>query len=288
MKEEIKISIKNLKKRYEPNSEEKFMLFSKNINPDAVFSSEEKKRYVLNEINLDIKEHEFHVFLGASGCGKTTLLNIIAGLLPCTEGSVKLDGKEIKNAGPERGVVFQNADAALFPWLTCYKNVEYALKPKKLTKIQKKEIVEKSLKLVGMEDHRNKYLSELSGGMKQRLQIARSIASDPEILIMDEPFGALDAQTRNTLQEELIKIWKETGKTILFVTHDLNEAALLGEKISILSASPNARILHSVNVPFEYPRDINNAEFASLIEDLHKKLNQAVNIHNNKSLDISA
>lgn len=288
MKEEAKISIKHLKKKYEPDSEDRVLFFSKNINPNAIFSSDEKKQYVLNEINLDIKEHEFHVFLGASGCGKTTLLNIIAGLLSCTEGSVTLDGKEIKKAGPERGVVFQNADAALFPWLTCYKNVEYALKPKKLTKAERKIIVERTLKLVGMEEHRDKYPSELSGGMKQRLQIARSIASDPEILIMDEPFGALDAQTRNTLQEELIRIWKETGKTILFVTHDLNEAALLGEKISILSASPNARILHSVEIPFEYPRDINNSEFGLLITELHKKLNQAVNIHNNKNIDKSA
>lgn len=288
MKEKAKISISHLKKKYEPDSENRILFFSKNINPNAIFSPDEKNQYVLNEINLDIKEHEFHVFLGASGCGKTTLLNIIAGLLPCTEGSVTLDGKEIKNAGPERGVVFQNADAALFPWLTCYKNVEYALKPKKLTKAERKIIVERTLKLVGMEEHRDKYPSELSGGMKQRLQIARSIASDPEILIMDEPFGALDAQTRNTLQEELIRIWKETGKTILFVTHDLNEAALLGEKISILSASPNARILHSVDIPFEYPRDINNSEFSLLITELHKKLNQAVNIHNNKNIDKSA
>lgn len=288
MKEEAKISISHLKKKYEPDSENRILFFSKNINPNAIFSPDEKNQYVLNEINLDIKEHEFHVFLGASGCGKTTLLNIIAGLLPCTEGSVTLDGKEIKNAGPERGVVFQNADAALFPWLTCYKNVEYALKPKKLTKAERKIIVERTLKLVGMEEHRDKYPSELSGGMKQRLQIARSIASNPEILIMDEPFGALDAQTRNTLQEELIRIWKETGKTILFVTHDLNEAALLGEKISILSASPNARILHSVEIPFEYPRDINNSEFSLLITELHKKLNQAVNIHNNKNIDKSA
>lgn len=288
MGENIKISIRHLKKKYEPTGKNRILFFSKNVNPEAIFSSDKEERYVLNEINLDIKEHEFHVFLGASGCGKTTLLNIIAGLLPCTQGSVKLDGKEIKGAGSERGVVFQNADAALFPWLTCYKNVEYALKPRKLNKEEKKEIVERTLKLVGMENHKDKYPSELSGGMKQRLQIARSIASDPEILIMDEPFGALDAQTRDTLQKELIRIWKETKKTILFVTHDLNEAALLGQKISILSASPNAKILHSVDIPFAYPRDINDKEFSSLITDIHIKLNEAVNIHAEKNADKSA
>lgn len=224
--EKGKIQIKNLRKRYKTDPGEKSLLFSKNINPDAIFQNEEGG-YVLNDVNLEINEGEFHVFLGASGCGKTTLLNIIAGLLPKTSGHVMLDGKEIDGPGPERGLVFQNADSAIYPWLNVYKNVEYGLKGRKKSKAEKREIVENAIELVGLSEHKKKYPSELSGGMKQRLQIARSIASDPEILIMDEPFGALDAQTRSVLQCELIRIWKETGKTILFVTHDLSEAVLL-------------------------------------------------------------
>lgn len=135
---------------------------------------------------------------------------------------------------------------------------------------------------------KKKYPSELSGGMKQRLQIARSIASDPEILIMDEPFGALDAQTRSVLQSELIKIWKATQKTILFVTHDLNEAVLLGEKISILSSAPDAKIAYSIDVPFDYPRQQDESQFVQFTTDVHRKLNDAIHIHGDRYIDKSA
>ncbi|MBQ4293359.1 MAG: ABC transporter ATP-binding protein [Lachnospiraceae bacterium] len=277
---EAKISIVNLCKRYEDNEKEKGLFFSKNINPDRVFDG--KEGYVLRNINLQIKEGEFHVFLGASGCGKTTLLNIIAGLLPKTSGEVRMDGKEINGMSPERGLVFQNADSVLFPWLTVKQNVAYALKPKKLKKEELEKRTTEAIALVGLTGHERKYPEELSGGMRQRLQIARSFASDPEVLIMDEPFGALDAQTRMVLQDELVGIWKKTKKTILFVTHDLSEAVLLGQKISILSAAPDASIASYEAVPFSYPRNSEDPDFVQYTATLHRKLNAAILAHQNR------
>ncbi|MBQ7506078.1 MAG: ABC transporter ATP-binding protein [Lachnospiraceae bacterium] len=277
---EAKISIVNLCKRYEDNEKEKGLFFSKNINPDRVFDG--KEGYVLRNINLQIKEGEFHVFLGASGCGKTTLLNIIAGLLPKTGGEVRMDGKEINGMSPERGLVFQNAESVLFPWLTVKQNVAYALKPKKLKKEELEKRTTEAIALVGLTGHERKYPEVLSGGMRQRLQIARSFASDPEVLIMDEPFGALDAQTRMVLQDELVGIWKKTKKTILFVTHDLSEAVLLGQKISILSAAPDASIVSYEAVPFSYPRNSEDSDFVQYTAMLHRKLNAAILAHQNR------
>ena len=282
-----KIEIKNLKLKYDTKSPKKNLFFSKNINPDAVFAGQ-SDAYVLDDVSLTIREGEFHIFLGASGCGKSTLLNIIAGFLPKTEGEVTIDGKEIKKPGSDRGVVFQNADQAIYPWLNVFKNVEFGLKLQKKDKAERKKIVQDAIELVGLTGHERKYPNELSGGMKQRVQIARSIASNPEILIMDEPFGALDAQTRKTLQDELIQIWKKTGKTILFVTHDLQEAVYLGERISIFSAAPNAHIAAQVDVPFEYPRRMNDPEVAGFTQEVRLRLDEAINAHGDGDVDKSA
>ncbi|MEE3392562.1 MAG: ABC transporter ATP-binding protein [Lachnospiraceae bacterium] len=279
------IEVDSVGKKFE--QKDKKLLFSKNINPDAVFQGV-NDGYVLKGVDLQIRKGEFHVFLGASGCGKSTLLNIIAGFLKPTEGHVTLEGKEITGPGPERGVVFQNADQAIFQWLTVYQNVEYGLKAQGVKKEERKQKVEEALRLVGLQGHAKKHPSELSGGMKQRVQIARSIASDPKILIMDEPFGALDAQTRRTLQDEFIRIWQSTGKTILFVTHDLAEAVYLGQRISIFSAAPDANIYTQVTVPFAYPRKTESAEFAEFEHDVHEKLNEAINIHGETQVDKSA
>lgn len=225
------------------------------------YSTAEDSVNILSDINLNIKNGEFHILLGPSGCGKSTLLNIIAGLLRKSSGKITLNGKSIRHADRDRGVVFQSADKAIYPWLTVYENVEYGLKMSHVPKEERKAIVEHYIELVGLTDHMDKYPNELSGGMKQRTQIARVLANDPEVLIMDEPFGALDAQTRHVMQKELIHIWKETKKTIIFVTHDIQEAILLGTDISIMSKSPDARIYRSYKVDFSYPRDETTPEF---------------------------
>lgn len=229
-------------------------------------ASEESQ--VLKDVDLKISEGEFHVLLGLSGCGKSTLLNSIAGFLKITSGEILIDGKPAKGPGNDRGVVFQSADRAIFPWLTVQKNVEYGPKVNKIRKKQREEIADKYIELVGLGEHRDKYPDELSGGMKQRLQIARALANNSRILIMDEPFGALDAHTRRIMQDELIKLWEETGKTILFVTHDITEAILLGQKIHIMSPAPHATIYKTYNVDFPYPRKETGREFDELYENL--------------------
>ncbi len=287
MSERNKIEIQNLGKKYEADEKKKKMLFSKNINPDSIFKNV-NDGFVLKNVDLKIKEGEFHIFLGASGCGKSTLLNIIAGFLDYTQGSITLDGKAITGAGPDRGVVFQNADQALFPWITVWENVEYGLKMQHIAREKRKKIVRNCINLVGLTGHEKKHPAELSGGMKQRVQIARSIASNPEILIMDEPFGALDAQTRRNLQDGLIDIWKETKKTIIFVTHDLQEAVYLGQKISIFSAAPDAHIATQLDVPFGYPRNLNNVDIAEFTLSVHDELENAIHAHGNVIKDKSA
>jgi NitT/TauT family transport system ATP-binding protein len=224
--------------------------------------------YVINDIDLAVRRGEFHVFLGWSGCGKSTLLNIVAGFLAKTSGSVAVGGTEVAGPGPDRGVVFQNADAAIFPWKTAWQNVEYGLKLRHVAKPVRRATVARCLDLVGLADHAGKYPHELSGGMKQRVQIARAIASDSDILLMDEPFGALDAHTRRVMQTELVKIWQATGKTILFVTHDIAEAVILGQHISLLTRAPDARIGHRIEVPLDYPRKPSAPEAARLIAEI--------------------
>ena len=216
----------------------------------------------LNGVNLDISRNEFICVVGPSGCGKSTMLNMLAGLFPPTSGHVLFEGKEVEGTGIERGVVFQQY--ALFPWLTVRKNIEFGLKQIRVTGkdgkkkgLPKDEIdatVDKYLKLVQLEDFANSYPKQLSGGMKQRVAIARAYAVNPQILLLDEPFGALDAQTRTQLQSELIKTWEQEKKTCLFITHDIDEAVILASRIVIMSARPG-RIKDIVNVDIPHPRD---------------------------------
>lgn len=206
----------------------------------------------LNGVDFDIKENEFICVIGPSGCGKSTLLNIIAGLLEPTAGQILVDGKPIQGTGTDRGVVFQQY--ALFPWLTVKKNVEFGLKLKGLSKDECDSIAMKYLKMVELEKFADSYPKELSGGMKQRVAIARAYAMNPEVLLMDEPFGALDAQTRTQLQTELLKAWQEENKTCFFVTHDIEEAIVLATRVVIMSARPG-RIKEVVDIDIPYPRD---------------------------------
>lgn len=190
----------------------------------------------LEDVSFEIKKSEFVAIIGPSGCGKSTLLDILAGLSAQSEGQVVIDGKEVNGTDLQRGIVMQGY--ALFPWRTVRRNVEYGLEIRGVSKAERQEISRKYIELVNLKGFENRYPHELSGGMKQRVAIARALAYDPEILLMDEPFGALDAQTRENLQEELIKIWNETKKTIIFVTHSIDEAVYLADRIVVLSANP--------------------------------------------------
>lgn len=205
----------------------------------------------LNGVSLDIHENEFICVVGPSGCGKSTLLNIIAGLLEPTEGAAYCDGKKITGTGVERGVVFQQY--ALFPWLTVRKNVMFALEMRGIKKAEARELAMKYLEMVDLVKFADSYPKELSGGMKQRVAIARAYAAEPEVLLMDEPFGALDAQTRIQLQTELLDTWEKHNKTCFFITHDVDEAIILAQRVVIMSARPG-RIKEIVDINIPYPR----------------------------------
>lgn len=209
----------------------------------------------LRDVSLEVRESEFVMIVGPSGCGKTTLINVIGGLETASSGEVLLEGRPVKGPGADRGMVFQGY--SLFPWLTVQKNVEFGLKMKKVSTAQRAEKAKEYIDLVGLAGFENALPRQLSGGMKQRVAIARTLANEPEVLLMDEPFGALDAQTRVVMQELLAKISRTTGTTILFITHDIDEAVLLGQRIYVMSRRPGTvREVVEVNIPGE--RDHNS------------------------------
>lgn len=208
--------------------------------------------HALEKVNLDIDENEFVCIVGPSGCGKSTLLNILAGLETYDSGVVTLNGEDIVGPGSERGVIFQQY--ALFPWLTVRKNVEFGLKYQNVSKQEAREIADHYIKMVDLTEFADKYPRELSGGMKQRVAIARGYAVSPDVLLMDEPFGALDAQTRAQLQEDLLHTWEQERKTCFFITHDVEEAVLLSQRVVIMSARPG-RVKEIVDISLPYPRN---------------------------------
>ncbi|MCR2803599.1 ABC transporter ATP-binding protein [Paenibacillus soyae] len=224
--------------------------------------------YIIQDVDLAVKGGEFFVLLGPSGCGKSTLLSLIAGFVSKTSGQVRVGEKEVERPGQDRAVVFQQADSSLFPWLTVRENVEFGLRMKRIPAAERKVISDKFIALVGLSGHEKKFPRELSGGMKQRVQLARVLSNDPAILLMDEPFGALDAMTRRTMQKELVNIWRSTDKTVIFVTHDIQEALLLGGRIGIMSPGPSSRISHIYDVPLAYPRDLSSPEFHVLHDQI--------------------
>lgn len=204
----------------------------------------------LDGVNLEVQESEFVMIVGPSGCGKTTLINIIGGLDEATEGEVLLDGRAVTAPGADRGMVFQGY--SLFPWLTVQKNVEFGLKMKGVPAQERAQKAQKFIDLVGLNGFEDALPKQLSGGMKQRVAIARTLANEPEVLLMDEPFGALDAQTRVVMQELLADISRRTGTTILFITHDIDEAVLLGQRIYVMSRRPGTiRDVIEVKLPGE-------------------------------------
>lgn len=202
----------------------------------------------IEDINFTVNEGEFITLVGPSGCGKSTLLDLLTGLTKPTKGRILIDGREITGPGLDRGIVFQQY--ALFPWKTARGNIEFGLEAKGVPKSEWKEQAEYYLELVGLRKFADRYPHELSGGMKQRVAIARSLAFNPDVLLMDEPFAALDAQTRETLQAELLRIWEKTGKTIIFITHGIDEAVYLGERVVVLTPNPGT-VKKIVDIPLK-------------------------------------
>jgi NitT/TauT family transport system ATP-binding protein len=220
----------------------------------------------LDGIHLEVSEGEFVCLLGPSGCGKSTLLNILAGFDRASGGSVDFEGAPVRGAGRDRVMFFQDAGAALLPWLSVEENVRFALRVRKVPKAEWPAIIDKYLAMVGLAEHRRKFPAQLSGGMRQRLQIARALAVEPKVLLMDEPFGALDALTRRRMHGFLLDIWQRTGKTVVFVTHDIAEAVTLADRICIMSLGPGSRIVEVIEVKLRRPRDLADPDAARIFK----------------------
>ncbi|WP_039763538.1 ABC transporter ATP-binding protein [Caldicellulosiruptor sp. DIB 104C] len=237
------------------------------------FQSKNKEINVLEKINLEVQNGEFICILGPSGCGKSTLLNIIAGLEKPTEGKVFLNGREVLSPGPDRVVMFQ--ESALFPWLKVIDNVEFGMKIRGVPKKERNERALKYLKMVHLTKFKDVYVHQLSGGMKQRVALARALTLDSEVLLMDEPFAALDSQTKNILLLELQRIWWETKKTIIFVTHNIEEAVLLADKVVVMSSNPG-KIKKVFEIRLARPRLLDNPDIVYMISAIMKELKDEV------------
>lgn len=233
-------------------------------------SREKQEDFVaVDNVSLALKPGEFLAIVGPSGCGKSTLLDLLAGLTTPTAGQISIDGKPVTGPGLDRGIVFQQY--ALFPWLTALGNIEFGLEAKGVAKAERLAIARHYLQLVGLGEFEHHYPAELSGGMKQRVAIARSLAYDPNVLLMDEPFAALDAQTRETLQAELLRIWQQTGKTIIFITHSIDEAIYLGQRIAIMTSRPG-RIKQVIEVPANLRGDTDDVRSSQAFGQLRHEI----------------
>ncbi len=237
-------------------------------NVRKVFKSRRGSYIALDGVSLTIGDGEFVCLLGPSGCGKSTLLNILAGFEPVNAGTVMFHDALITRAGGDRVMFFQDAGSALLPWLSVEENVRFALRLRKIPKTDWPAITDKYLRMVGLDAHRTKFPAELSGGMRQRLQIARALAIEPKVLLMDEPFAALDALTRRRMHAVLLDIWQRIGKTIVFVTHDIAEAISLADRIAVMSVGPRSVISKMIDVDLPRPRDLTNPKVAQMFADI--------------------
>jgi len=237
-----------------------------------VFRARGTETVVLEGIDLSIRRGELVCLLGASGCGKTTLLNILAGFEPVSSGSITLDHRPLRADGRDGVMLFQDAGSALFPWLTVEENVRFGLSRKGLRGGERDALGTKYLSMVGLQHDRTKFPAELSGGMQQRLQIARALAVEPAILLMDEPFAALDALTRRRMQVELLQIWQSTGTTIVFVTHDIAESITLADRIAVMTVGPRSHIKEIVTVGLRRPRSLADPEFGTCFSRIERSL----------------
>jgi len=239
------------------------------------------KRYgsdeIIKDITLTVRPGEFFVLVGPSGCGKSTLLRMMAGIVAPSEGTLSEgDGVLITKPSRDRGMVFQSVDTPLFEWLTVAQNIGFGLHMQGVGRRERATRVANAVAMVGLRGHESKFPEQLSGGMKQRVQIARALAVEPSVLLMDEPFAALDAQTRLILQRQVVHIWQEIHTTVVYVTHDIREAAMLGERVAVMSAGPAARIrsMHDVDLP--YPRDELSPAFVALFRTIQREIEQEV------------
>ena len=245
----------------------------KPISIDGVSKSYAEGVLALDCVSLELSANSFTCLLGPSGCGKSTLLNMIAGFVAPTAGRITVDGREVTGAGADRGVVFQ--EYALFPWRTAIENVEFGPMVQGLPRAQRRAVARRYLSLVGLAEHETKYPAELSGGMKQRVAIARALANQPSVLLMDEPVGALDAQTREIMQEELLRIWQQDRKTVVFVTHSISESIFLADRIAVMATRPGT-IKELVDVALPHPRDRSSPEFVSLERRIKRLVREEV------------
>ncbi|WP_205746742.1 ABC transporter ATP-binding protein [Duganella callida] len=250
-----------------------------------VFQTAEREVVALKDINLEIPQGQLVCLLGPSGCGKSTLLNAIAGFALPSSGSITADGKTVSAPGPERGMVFQ--EYALFPWMTVAENIAFGLQIKRQGKAQIAATVERLLAMLSLQDFRNRYPKDLSGGMRQRVAIARVLALDSPIMLMDEPFGALDALTRRNLQDELLRIWAELKKTIIFVTHSIEEAIYLADRIVVMTYRPGT-VKRDMLVELPRLRDPAAAEFNALKRELGQLVMEEQQRHHNDELRMAA
>jgi len=231
-----------------------------------VYDTPERRVHALENVNLDIQDGEFLCLVGLSGCGKTTLLNMLAGFVEITAGDILMDGKTLTE-DYDKGVVFQ--EYALFPWRTARRNVEYGLEIRNVAPEERKRIALEHLRLVRLEEFADFYPHNLSGGMRQRVAVARALAFDPQVLLMDEPFGALDAQTREELQELTVDVWQKTKKTVVYVTHNLSEAVYLGNRIVVFIPRPG-RIREVITVNIPRPRDPLSSDFIEIQREIDR------------------
>jgi len=233
-------------------------------------------RQVLDSINLSIDDGEFVCIVGASGCGKTTFLRCVGGLLPAEAGEIRIDGKEVSGPGPDRGFVFQHD--SLLPWRTVVDNVLFGLEVRGVPVAQRRRVGEALVRLVGLAGFENHYPGELSGGMRQRVNLARALAIDPDVLLMDEPFASLDAQTREIMQRELLKVWNERRNTVLFITHQIDEAIYLADRVLVFSSRPG-RLSGNIRIPFARPRELalkRDPQFLEYVDQIWRQIEDEV------------
>jgi NitT/TauT family transport system ATP-binding protein len=237
-----------------------------------VFGSDENRVVALNDVSLSIGRDEFVCVVGPSGCGKTTLLNLLAGFEPPTLGQIRAFGHEIRAPGPDRTMMFQ--DYALFPWLTVKGNIEYGLKRRGINRDERKHIIQHYVDLIDLKGFERKYPQQLSGGMRQRVALARALAVNPSVLLMDEPFAALDSFTRERMQDELVSVWQREKKAVFFITHNIDEAIKLADRIVVMSPRPG-RIIEIVAIGAPRPRDVDSEENAKIARQVREMLHTA-------------